>query len=158
MFTLTNLALFACLPFAYLLCESEGFIGQYSNYIRFALGFPLVLLRFSSGSPQVSSGYYLVVFRFSSGSPQVLFRFSSGSLQVLLRFSGSPQVLIRLSGSHQFLLWFFSGYPLVFLSSPQILLNFSSGSPLVIPLFFLSFPHSLSQVLLNIIRFEPMLL
>ena len=28
MFTLTNLALFACLPFAYLLCESEGFIGN----------------------------------------------------------------------------------------------------------------------------------
>jgi len=27
MFTLTNLALFACLPFAYLLIESEGFIG-----------------------------------------------------------------------------------------------------------------------------------
>ena len=147
MFTLTNLALFACLPFAYLLCESEGFIGQYSNYIRFSSGFPQVRLR----SLQV-------IIWLSSGSPQVLLRFSSGSHLVLFRFFSGSLVLIRLSGSHQFLLWFFSGYPLVFLSSPQILLNFSSGSPLVIPLFFLSFPHSLSQVLLNIIRFEPMLL
>jgi hypothetical protein len=38
-FTLSNLALFLFLPFAYLLCESEGFIGAKVSFPSFASDF-----------------------------------------------------------------------------------------------------------------------
>jgi hypothetical protein len=46
MFTLTNLALFVFLPFAYLLCESEGFIGAKRGLIPRAKVFRNSLLDF----------------------------------------------------------------------------------------------------------------
>jgi hypothetical protein len=64
-FTLSNLALFLFLPFAYLLCESEGFIGAKVSFP--SLSHRIFVFRYLSMMPWASSDLRLIfcnIFRY----------------------------------------------------------------------------------------------